>query len=258
MTKTLPVFPSEVVFNKISFEKNTKKDGPKNYKVKYDGHAFDIVTGTMSVPFGITDNTLFNKEGKSDYVVKYQMYLSLDISNEKIKQFRNFLEKLDEINYKFISDNSVDMFGQSMTVDEVKKFKKCSLITVSVDKETKQKSVKYSDRFRVKLPFYNGEPKFQVFNKDGTEIVFFNKETGEIDWSWAQKQMKIDPIMQSEGVLVLPTGGVFTKWKLIALRIVEYNNNTVSTDAFRDDPVEQATNQISEMTVGEEEQDEED
>ena len=249
MTKTQPLFPSEVDYSKISFEKNPKKDGPKNYKVKYDGRPFDIVTGKIDVPFGISDNTKFNKEGKADYVVKYHMDLSLDISNPKIKELRNFLEKMDEVNTKFIASNSVEMFGSSFNADEVKKFKYKSLITVAIDKGTGQKSVKYNDRFSVKLPFFAGEPKFQVFDKDGNEIVFYNKETNEIDWSWAQKQMKINPIIQSEGVLVMPTGSaVFNKWKIIALRICEYNSSQISNDAFRDD-VEQISTSVSDLHV---------
>jgi len=258
MTKSLPVFPSEVQYDKITFEKTPKKDGPKTYRAKYDGHPFDVVVGKIDVPFGVSDNTKFVKEGDT---VKYHLELSLDITNEKAKLFRNFLEKVDQVNYKYISDNSIEMFGKShLTVDEVRKHKDCSLITISKDKETGQKSVKYSDRFRVKLPIFPDGPKFQVFDKDGTEIVFFNKETGEIDWSWAQKQMKINPIIQSEGILVMPTGAVYTKWKLLALRIMEYNTTTISKDAFRDEetePVASLTNQVSDLHVEEEDDEEE-
>jgi hypothetical protein len=253
MTK-IPAFPSEIVYSKITFEKTTKKDGPKTYKTKYDGHAFDVVVGNIDVPFGVSNNSKFNKDNKADYIVKYQIDLSLDTSNDKIKQFKNFLEKVDEVNYKFISENSIEMFGKSFTIDEVKKFKDCSLITVTKDKETGQKSVKYSDRFRVKLPFFNGEPKFQVFDKKGNEIVIYNKETGEVDWSWAQNKMKINPIIQSDGILVLPTGAVYCKWRIIALRIVEYVSTAITNDAFRDN-VEQ--DHVDDMVVEEDVEEEE-
>jgi len=256
MTKTLPVFPKEVDYKKISFEKTTKKDGPKTYRAKYDGHSFDVVVGNIDVPFGLSDNSKFNKDQRSDYIIKYNMDLSLDISNENVKQLRTFLEKVDEVNYKFISDNSVEMFGKShLTVDEVKKHKDCSLISVAIDKETKQKSVKYNDRFRVKLPIFNGEPKFQVFDKSGAEIIFYNKETKEIDWTWAQSRMRINPIISSEGILVLATGAVYCKWKIIALRIVDYSSNTVTVDAFRDD-LGITTDNMAGMVVDEDDEDE--
>jgi len=128
-----------------------------------------------------------------------------------------------------------------------------SIIIVSIDPKTNQKNTQYSDRFRVKLPIINGEPKFQVFNAKG-EISIYNKETKVIDWSWAQRGMKIVPIVQNEGLVVV-NGKAYNKWRLLALRVAEYNTNVVDNTSFRDD-IATMTKKVEDLNVDEEDEDE--
>jgi len=120
-----PLYPSEIDYSKIAFDKFRKKEGSliKSCHVSYEGHPFDIVPASkILIPFGISDNSKWNN--KPDDVTKYHLELSLDVSDKHINEFRKFLQQMDEENMKHLSAHSEEIFGDKNTIEEIKKHKK--------------------------------------------------------------------------------------------------------------------------------------
>ncbi len=266
MSKVLLV--NEVDFSKLSFDKkkSVKKGGggPENCKIFYNNNDFALQVPRIKCPFGLS----VPKEEFSANGEKYSLELSLDTKDEKVSEFKQFLEKLDDFNINYISANSTELLGSESTPAEIKKHKLyTSVIRYSVDKTTKQ--VKdYPGRFKVKLQLIKGKPTFKVYNEKKEEI-FFYKEVGEdkydINWDWAQKRMEVIPIIHCEGLWII-NGKVYCGWRVILVRVFHSLNDSMTLDSFRDngdsednvkENVKQVENEVSEEEEQEQEEEEE-
>lgn len=239
--------PNEVDFSKLSYGPlSTTPGAPAMCKLLYGGSSnrFRLQTPKCNVPFGITEPLdQYKVEGKD----KYTLELSLDTNIPRIKTFKEFLEKFDEHNIKYISDNSKTLLGEQTTVAEVKKYKYFSLIKKGT--KSKDQSIEYPDRFRLKLPVSGKEPNKKTgkipFKKPKFEIVTEvskgsfepfvlkkNPESDEIDFSWGFHKMDVECIFEVDGLLY--TGGKFYfMTKVIMAKVYANTTQTINFNSFR-------------------------
>ncbi len=223
---------TKINIEKLKIKKNEKtKKETKQCKINYGGSEFRLKVPKSKLPFGSTEN----KEEGSDYT-KYSFQVNIENP-----EFREALEKVDNKNINYISENSKDWWGTHSTPDEVRKFTYSSLIK-------KDKKGEYPDSFKFKLPFFNGEPKFTVFNDKKEKLVIYKKnESGqmEMDWSWAQKHMYVEAAIEFEGLWIV-NKNVYCTSKGIQIKIYPLESSDVN---FFDDEAESLTAKVSEVKV---------
>ena len=61
------------------------------------------------------------------------------------------------------------------------------------------------DRFKFKLPMWEGKPLFKVEDNEGNPITICDTVNGEtvMNWDWAQSGMEITAIVECEGLWIV-------------------------------------------------------
>jgi len=257
-----PVRPSAIDLNKVGHDKlKVKKynngQESKLVKMTYDKNPFRIQTPLADVPFGLTISEELDKDGKPIKDSKKPKKYSLDIEmkgSPKLDQFKNVLQQLDTKNIDYIVSQSQEWWGKKMSIEAI-----ADMGYNSVVKSDKKKE--YPDRFKLKLPFFDGVPAFKVYDEndkpvklvvdnedavdqtsDGTKKVEKSdkdekKKDIVIDWSWAQKRMKVEAICECEGLWVVDKK-VYCTFKALQLRIK--NPESLPDCAFDDTEADSA------------------
>lgn len=225
---------TKINIEKLKVKKNEKtKKETKQCKINYGNSEFRMKVPKSKLPFGPS----VNKEEGSDYT-KYSFQVNVEDPD-----FRGALEKIDTKIVNYVSENSMDWWKTHSTPDEVRKFTYSSLIK-------KDKKGEYPDSFKFKLPFYNGEPKFTVFNDKKEKLVIYKKnESGqmEMDWSWAQKHMYLEAVIQCVGLWIV-NKNVYCTYELVQAKIYPLESNDVNF-FDDDDEVKSLTTKVSEVKV---------
>ena len=116
----------------------------------------------MKVPFGLSrPQEQYRTAGQERYYM--EVSLSTDEKYDKkgrISKFKNLMEDIDELTTKYISDQSKKWWKEHSTPKDVKKFNYKSSIVRS-KKEDKDgnplpEDKIFPDRFKIKLPFFDG------------------------------------------------------------------------------------------------------
>lgn len=192
--KSKVYFSREIYMSKLSYV----NEGDGNLKLIYDG----ISALTLQSP-RIKVTKLENSSNKVSFK------LLLDTSSSKIIEFKKILEKIDEYNLKYMSEHSMELFGTEISMCEIKKFKfYTSMFNSSIDKDNK-----CLETLEIKLQVFENGPIFTVFKNKGKELILYNSNTKEIDWSWFEDGMEIIPLIQSGGILI-KNGTAFFEWIL--------------------------------------------
>lgn len=227
---------SKLNHDKIKLKKN-KDTGQETKQVKmtYNGMDFRFKTIKAKAPFGVTLAKEF--EGVKSKYPKY--YIEINVEDPG---FKKSLVDIDETNITFITNSSKEWFGKALNIETVRDSTYSSLIK-------KDKMEQYPDRFKFKLPFYNGEPKFTVYNEKKEKIVFHKRNASgeiELDWSWAQKQMYVEAVVECEGLWVV-SKQVYCTYKLVQLKI--YPIDSVDVNYFEDDTVSDCVSELDGLTI---------
>ena len=101
-----------------------------------------------------------NADKRDDNSMAYSINVSFrgDEENTKLSQFREMLEKMDEYNINYATENSESIFGKKKSREVID--------------ENYTRMVKYSKKpgyrptLKIKMPIYGDKPGFNVFNKD--------------------------------------------------------------------------------------------
>ena len=174
------VLGHELNTKKIQFsavQKNEYNQGKTvylNYDSIRDPHGFKIQTPVMTLPYDMS-----NFEDKN-----FSIELSFrDVdTNEKVKGYHKNMEKLEQSiieecnkNYKsWLQLSDKDGKGKKMkkeVLEEIIASRFTPIIRKSKDKETGEHDGKYPDTIKLKLPFWEGKPRFTVSHlKKGEEL----------------------------------------------------------------------------------------
>lgn len=170
-----------------------------------------IRTPIANVPYGVSIND-------TNDIIKYSF--EIDVSgSEDLDEFKKKMKELDDLNVNYIIEHSdgVDgLFGKSnkkMTEEDVRTFSYTSVIKVSENEN-------YSDRMKLKLPFFKGIPNFTVYDQDNNKIELYTKnEDGsiELNWEWAGPRMKLEAIIECDALWIIDKK-VYCTFKIIQLK----------------------------------------
>jgi hypothetical protein len=197
-----------------------RKNDSKNCRMTYNRAELRMQTPKAKVPFGLT--TSKDDPNNPQAYKKYTLEINIGGTPE-LDTLKNVVTELDEMNVAFIAESSEAWWGKKFTPDSIADL--CYGSMVKPDKKGE-----YPDRWKIKLPFYNGIPKFKVYDQNNKAIHFCTMvqkvdettgktvEAAELDWSWAQQQMQIEAICECEGLWVVDRK-VYCTWKALQLRV---------------------------------------
>jgi hypothetical protein len=172
---------SNVVFSEL---KKMGKGGSMmsfvNYNIDGKSQKLIIQTPKMFAPFGAST---FKQDGKPDQMPKYDVQMSLDTKDKRIKALKEFLESLDELVCKHAASNKnwlktlAYKNKKKKSKDEVAEDLEDNKYT-SIYKEPRDE--KYPGTFKAKIPidYKTQKPATQLYskNKQKLELTFDNIE----------------------------------------------------------------------------------
>jgi len=204
----------------------TMQTGMKMVVFKYGEKRLQVQTPEMPQAFDVNEN-------KSDSGrISYSTNLSFryDQEEEKVNEFREFLEKIDEFNLNFATKNSQELFGKKMKKEIVDEFHKPIVRWPKNDQ--------YRPTLKVKLPFRDGIPDFQVYGTEGEQYEIYNPETTEtsLDKVFVAKAQSVY-LIEYTGIWVI--GKQFgAGWKLVQAKVNSeptFQNCAIVDDTDSDD-----------------------
>lgn len=245
--KTKQVKIEDLDVEKVNYDGLKIKKYPSGYeskicKMNYNGERFIIQTNQTVAPFGVTNNLNFMKDDDKKLVEEGKKWLKYSLEFNIEGDDLDALLDLDDANIDYVSKNSEQWFGEGSTPNEVRKFSYNSLI-----KKNKAEKGDYPDRFKVNLPFYQGEPKFKIYGTDNKEISFCTIVGGApvLDWSWAQQQMKVEVLCECEG-MKLVNGKAYCSFKAVQLRVQAPES---LPDCAFGAPIEEVTKTVEKLQI---------
>jgi len=218
-----------------------------NYKVEGKSQKCVIQTPKMFAPFGAST---FKQDGKPDQTPKYDIQLSLDTKDKKIKSLKDFLEGLDEMVCKYAAKNK-DWLKQL----QYKNKKKKSVDQVAEDLEDNKytsiikvsKNEKYPDVFKVKVPidWKTSQPAVQLYgkNKNKLELTFDNIEQLLPKLSEIKGLIQISHVWFVSGkfgiVIKLLQAVTYPKESLSGLSLMDDSDNEEESEDEKDEDEEE-------------------
>lgn len=197
-----------------------------NFKKYREGQTSDILpfvfkTPIATTPFGATTPKEDKDKPKSDAFKKYSIEINLAGSKE-LEELKEKLRKIDDHNVEFIAKEcTVNKWwapkqnGKPRTDEEIR-----DNIYNSSIKVGKEDKGNYPDRMRLKLPFYNGKPMFDVYDSKNKLVnwVTGKGDNPQLDWSWNIKNMEVEAIVECEAMWEV-NAKVYCTFKVKQLRV---------------------------------------
>lgn len=208
--------PVDIDVSKIHIDKLKEKKNPsgvtKQCKISYDYDGsgvkkpLTVRVPLTTVPFGLTIGPKV-KEGEPE--PKFKKY-SLDfnvVGTADLDGFRKKMEQIDNKNIDFVLSQAATWWGKTPSGKPWSRDTVQDSCYGSMIKKTPEEKGDYPERFRMKLPFYNGQPRFKVYDQNNKKIDIGTTSHGdkegdfeEIAKNWAQQGMQIDAIMEFESL----------------------------------------------------------
>ena len=156
--------------------------------------------------WGINEND-FDGTGKKTYDMSLQ-FPSAEYANPDTSAFLDNIKRLEIFIKEQACANSKAWFGKVQSAEVVEAFW-TPMLRYPKDKATGEPDYTKSPTFRVKLPFFDGKFKFEIFNVKG-ELVFPKEEVNIMDV--VPKVSEVKTILQCGGIWF--AGGKFgVTWK---------------------------------------------
>jgi hypothetical protein len=244
-----PLKPVDVDVSKIHIDplkKKTYKNGQetKQCRIAYDFGAgvkkeLNVRTPLATVPYGLS----IAKENEGEAPRKFKKY-SLDfevVGTPELDSFRNKMKDFDNKNIDFITANALAWWGKTQSGKPWTRDTVQDTVYGSLIKKTDEEKGDFPERFKLKLPFYEGMPRFVVYDQYNKKINWVTlQREGEppiLDWSWAQRNMRIEAIAECEALWEV-NKKVYCTFK--ALQVKVYPPTGLKENEFADDdsPVE--------------------
>ena len=160
----------------------------------------------MMLTWGVNEND-FDGTGKKTYDMSLQ-FPSAEYANPDTSAFLDNLKRLELMVKEQACTNSKAWFGKVQSAEVVEAFW-TPMLRYPKDKASGEPDYTKSPTFRVKLPFWDGKFKFEIFNVRG-ELVFPKEEVNIMDVVPKGSEAKI--ILQCGGIWF--AGGKFgITWK---------------------------------------------
>jgi len=203
----------------------TLPTGMKSVIFKYDNRSLRSQTPQMPQAFELNEN-------KSDSGrISYSTNLSFryDGEDEKVGAFREFLEAIDLFNVDYATKNSAELFGKKMKKDIIEEFHKPIVKWPKNDQ--------YRPTIKVKLPFRDGIPDFQVYDRKKNQFEIYDSETTDTTLDMFSSHVKSVYLLEYTGIWVI--GKQFgAGWKLVQAKL--YNEPELQGCAIIDDSDDEA------------------
>ena len=195
--------------DKVSFsDVKTNDNGGKTIYMNYNKGLFKVQTPIMTLPY---DMSCYEKGEYPKYTVEVS-FRDMD-ENDKVKLFHEVLESLDELLVDSGVKNSMAWFKKKKTNKDVISALFNPMVKKSKDKETGEYDGKYPDTLRLKLPFRDGKPGFEMFNLDSGDKIE-DKEPSEL----FVKGARVQAIIRCGGIWIV--GGKFgCTWTVEKIRV---------------------------------------
>lgn len=193
----------------VSFsDVKTNDNGGKTIYMNYNKGMFKVQTPVMTLPY---DMSCYDKGEYPKYTVEVS-FRDMD-ENDKVKLFHEVLESLDELLVDSGVKNSMAWFKKKKTNKDVISALFNPMVKKSKDKETGEYDGKYPDTLRLKLPFRDGKPGFEMFNLDSGDKIE-DKEPSEL----FVKGARVQAILRCGGIWIV--GGKFgCTWTVEKIRV---------------------------------------
>jgi hypothetical protein len=205
--------PKSIDFDRVSFSKvQVLKNGTKSVYINHSDDKIVIQTPKMNTPFALSK---YKVKGASDVpdaepgtIEKLNLNLALNIENQSVDNFVNFLKQLEVCILDAAMANRMEWFKDDYEMDTLKELF-TPLIQYPRDPITGEIIEKYSPTFKVGV---------QVV-KDGNIVCeCYNEEGISIDLETVPKGSQVTTIIQCQGIWF--AGGKFgCSWKVIQLRV---------------------------------------
>jgi hypothetical protein len=145
---------------------------------------------------------------------KFEFTLQFPTEDYKTPETAIALEHLKQFEARVLKaahDNSMLWFGKKYT-PEVLLALWTPMLKHPKDKTTGDPNFSAAPGFKIKLPFWEGQPKFEIYNEDSVKL--FPNENGPTAVDLIEKGISINTLVQCGGVWI--AGGKFgVTWKLL-------------------------------------------
>jgi len=170
----------------------TQPTGMKMVSFRYNNSNLRLQTPQMPQVFDLNEN-----KSESTGRISYSANLSFryDGEDEKVASFREILEKIDEFNVSFATQNSLELFGKKYKKEMVEEFHKPIVKWPKNDQ--------YRPTIKVKLPFRDGIPDFQVYDRTKEQLEIYDPESTESDLSMFAPHTKSVYLIEYTGIWVI-------------------------------------------------------
>jgi len=242
--------PANLDVAKINIDplkEKTYKNGQKTKqcRITYDFGAgvkkeFNVRTPLATVPYGLS----IAKENEGEAPRKFKKY-SLDfevVGTPELDAFRMKIQDFDEKNIDFVTANAKDWWGKAPSGKPWDRDMIQNLCYGSMLKKTPEDKGDYPERFKLKLPFYEGMPKFALYDENNKPVQWVTPgregEPPTLDWSWAQRNMRIESIMECEALWEV-NKKVYCTFKAVQIKI--YPPTGLKANEFAEDDDDEST-----------------
>ena len=140
-------------------------NGSKFVWAGYKGQKLAVQTPRMNVAFNMRPNTM------GEYP-KYSVELSFQgmDTDDSLLKFHDNIEAMDNFMIDSGVKNSMAWFKQKKVSRDVIEAKYSTMIKTPTDKETGEVLTQYPQRFRLKIPYYDGKFGCEVYDKEGNKM----------------------------------------------------------------------------------------
>lgn len=251
-----PMKPVEIDVAKVHIDplkKKTYKNGQeaKQCRMAYDygqgiKKEFNVRTPKARVPYGLS--IAKENEGEQRKFKKYSLDFEV-IGTPELDIFRQKMQELDEKNVDYITKNACEWWGKLPGGKEWERNMIQLMSYGSLIKKTPEEKGDFPERFKLKLPFYEGMPRFTLYDQNNKKINWVtNGKEGEppvLDWSWAQRNMEIEAVAQCEALWEV-NKKVYCTFQALQVKI--YPPSGLKENEFEDDSEETSVDQSKTTT----------
>jgi hypothetical protein len=166
-----------------------------------------MISTPMMLNWGV--NVFENANGSNSYSISLQFPRD-EFASEATNQFLNMLKNMEDKILQDAVTNSKDWFGKSQSREVVEAFWN-PILKYPKDPDTKDPDPTRSPTVKVKLPTWDGEYKFELFDPQNNLLI--PSEDGKTPDAVIQKASNIACVLQCGGIW-MANGNFGVSWKL--------------------------------------------
>jgi hypothetical protein len=247
----------------------TNKYGGKSVYINYDGGKLRIQTPKMKLPYGLIEDEIRDKTTDEVTGTKYSLNLSFsgmeqtednsldsrDLNNcKKIKDFHSMIKQIEEKVIEQCKNNSMAYIRQKNASSDICRALFHENIRVSRDKETGEPDGKWPDTIKIKIPFWEGVFKSEIYDENRQEVdlkeyiikgvrtvsliectgIWFVGGKYGIGWKLVQSQVKYRPTSTLSGFSIIPDSDDEDDETMLNNDVNQIKNDNVSVDSDDD------------------------